>query len=40
VAYHETFIDHLTCVHFLKKHQLYGDMWQLKPTYFEFKNIN
>jgi len=33
MARHGTFIDHLTHVHFLK-HQLYGDTWQLKPTYF------
>jgi hypothetical protein len=34
---HGTFIDHLTCVHF--KHQLYGDTWQLKPTYFKILKI-
>jgi hypothetical protein len=35
---HGTFIDHLTRVHL--QHQLYGDMWELKPTYFLCSNIN
>jgi hypothetical protein len=32
MAHHGTFIDHLT--HVIFKHQLYDEMWQLKPTYF------
>jgi hypothetical protein len=32
MAHHGMFIDNLTHVHF--EHQLYGDLWKLKPTYF------
>jgi len=32
MAHHGVFIDHLTRV--LLKHQLYDDIWQLRPTYF------
>jgi hypothetical protein len=39
MAHHGMFNDHLTIVHFFLNHQLYGDMWQLKPT-FLFVNIN
>jgi len=33
MAHHGAFNDHLTRVLF--KHQLYDDMWQLRPTYFK-----
>jgi len=31
MAHHGTFIDHFTVFNF--KHQVYGDMWQLRPTF-------